>query len=136
MIRGEKDVLEFNFQALGKMMKRKTKVRVGITTLNNRTYGERRWRPLLPFEFEKTYPGMCKLIKRCWAPLKEDRSGFDEIVKVLQGEIADEVRRRGEPAIMVYREVGCIRIGWAWRRTLRRRRADIRRLLVSTPPSS
>jgi len=40
MIRGEKDVLEFYFQALQKtmkrkMMKRKTKAGVGITILNN-----------------------------------------------------------------------------------------------------
>ena len=102
MIRGEKDVLEFNFQALRKTMKRKTKAGVGITILNNRMYGKSMWRPLLPLEFEKAYPGMCKLIKRCWAPLKEDRPGFDEIVKVMLGEIADEVRRKEEPAIVVY----------------------------------
>ena len=94
--------MEFYSQALRKTMKRKTKVGVGITILNNRMYGERMWRPLLPLEFEKAYPCMCKLIKRCWAPLKEDRPGFEEIVKVMQGEIADEVRRKEEPAIVVY----------------------------------
>ena len=88
MIRGEKDVLEFYFQALRKTMKRKTKAGVGITILNNRMYGKRMWRPLIPLEIEKAYPGVCKIIKRCRAPLEEDRPGFDEIVKVLQGEIA------------------------------------------------
>ena len=48
-----------------------------VMALNNRIYGKRSWRPLLPLEFEKAYPGMCKLIKRRWAPLKEDRPGFD-----------------------------------------------------------
>ena len=38
MIRGEKDVSEFYFQALRKTMKRKTKKDVGVTILNNRIY--------------------------------------------------------------------------------------------------
>jgi len=38
MIRGEKDVMEFYFQALRETMKRKTKKGVGITILNNRMY--------------------------------------------------------------------------------------------------
>ena len=102
MIRAEKDVMEFYFQALRKTMGRKSMKGCGVTILNSRMYGKKRWRPLLPLSFEKAYPCMCRLLKRCWAPLKEDRPGFDEIVKVMQGEVADEVRRKEEPEIVVY----------------------------------
>ena len=101
MIRGEKDVLEFYFQALRKTMKRKTKKGVGITILNNRMYSQG-WRPLLPLEFEKSYPKLCKLLKRCWAQEMEDRPSFDEIVRVMQGEVTEEVLRKEEPEITVY----------------------------------
>ena len=84
MIRGEKDVMVFYFQALRKTMKRKTRKGVGITILNNRMYSEG-WRPLLPLEFERSYPKLCKLLKRCWAQKKEDRPSFDEIVKTGRG---------------------------------------------------
>ena len=40
MIRGEKNVIEFYFQALRKSMKRKTKNGVGITILNTRMYAK------------------------------------------------------------------------------------------------
>ena len=101
MIRGEKDIMEFYFQALRKTMERKTKKGVGITILNNRMYGKG-WRPLLPLEFEKSYPKMCKLLKRCWAQKKEDRPSFDDIVMCMQGEIAAEVRGKEEPVIVMY----------------------------------
>ena len=101
MIRGEKDVMEFYFQSLRKYMKRKSMKGVGITILNNRMYSKG-WRPLLPVEFEKSYPKLCKLLKRCWSQKKEERPGFDEIVRVMQGDVADEVRREEEPEITVY----------------------------------
>jgi len=101
MIRGEKDVMEFYFQALRKKMKRKTKKGVGITILNNRMYGMG-WRPLLPLEFERIYPKLCKLLKKCWAQNPEDRPSFDLIVKTMQGEVAWEVMRKEEPVITVY----------------------------------
>jgi len=101
MIRGEKDVVEFYYQALRKTMMRKTKKGVGITILNNRMYNKG-WRPLLPLEFERNYPKLCTLLKRCWAPKKEDRPSFDEIVKVLQGEVSYEVRRKEEPVLVMY----------------------------------
>jgi len=82
-------------------MKRKTKKGVGITILNNRMYSKG-WRPLLPLEFERSYPKLCKLLKRCWTQKKEDRPGFDEILRLMQGEVSDEVRRREEPEIVVY----------------------------------
>ena len=102
MIRGETDVLEFYFQALRKQMKRKTMKGCGVTILNSRIYGKREWRPLLPVEFERSYPKPCKLLKRCWAPLKENRPSFDEIVKEMQGEVTDDVRRKEELIITIY----------------------------------
>ena len=101
MIRGEKDVMEFYFQALRKTMRRKTKKGVGIAILNNRMYSQG-WRPLLPLEFKRSFPKMCALIERCWSQKKEDRPKFDEIVRVMQGEVAEEVRRKAEPEIVVY----------------------------------
>jgi hypothetical protein len=38
MIRADKDIMEFYFQALRKTMKKKTKAGVGITILNTRMY--------------------------------------------------------------------------------------------------
>jgi len=103
IIRGEKDVMEFYFQALRKTMKRKTKTGVGITILNNRMYNQG-WRPLLPLEFERSYPKLCKLLKRCWSQNKENRPSFDEIVWVMQGDVAEEVLRKEEPEITLYSE--------------------------------
>jgi len=100
MIRAEKEVMEFYFQALRKTMKRKTKKGVGITILNNRI--RKGWRPLLPLEFDKSYPKLCKLLKRCWTQKPEDRPSFDNIVRVMQSEVADEVRGREEPVKTVY----------------------------------
>ena len=74
-------------------MKRKTKKGVGIITiLNNRMYSKG-WRPLLPLEFERSYPKLCKLPKKCWAQNLEDRPSFNQIVKTMQGEVAEEVMR-------------------------------------------
>ena len=60
------------------------------------------WRPLLPLELERSYRKLCKLLKRCWAQKKEDRPSFDEIVKVLLGEVSDDVRRKEEPVLVMY----------------------------------
>ena len=56
----------------------------------------------MPLEFERSYPKLCKLLKRCWAQEPEDRPSFDDIVKTMQGEVAEEVLRKEEPEIMVY----------------------------------
>jgi len=101
MIRAEKEVMEFYFQALRKTMKRKTKKGVGITILNNRMYSKG-WRPLLQLEFERSYPKLCKLLKLCWAQKQEDRPSIDEIVKTMQEEVTEEVLRKDEPEITVY----------------------------------
>jgi hypothetical protein len=98
MIRAEKDIMEFYFQALRKTMKRKTKAGVGITILNNRMYSKG-WRPLLPLPFKKAYPKMCRLIEDCWKQDLKERPNFDQIVARLQGEITSEVLRKEEPKI-------------------------------------
>jgi len=98
MIRAEKDVLEFYFQALRKKMKKKTKNGIGITILNTRMY-TKGWRPLLPMPFKKAYPKLCSLIYRCWSQIPDSRPTFDEIVRLLNGDIGEEVKRRVEPEI-------------------------------------
>jgi len=50
MIRGEKGVVEFYFQALRKTTKRKSMKGYGVTILNSRMYGKREWLPLLPVD--------------------------------------------------------------------------------------
>jgi len=99
MIRGEKDVQEYYFQALRKKMKRKTKAGVGVAILSNRKYSQN-WRPLLPMEFESSFRNLTKLIKDCWSNDQERRPNFDEIVKQLTGAIANEVRSAKEPALV------------------------------------
>jgi len=97
MIRAEKDILEFYFQALRKAMKRKTKQGVGITILNSRMY-DKGWRPLLPLEFTRPYPRLAALIRKCWSNDADERPTFDEIVKQL-GDIGEEVRGNEEPEV-------------------------------------
>jgi len=97
MIRGEKDIMEFYFQALRKHMKRDSMKGVGITNLNSMMYN-RGWRPLLPLSFKKAYPKLDSLIRQCWANVAEERPTFDEIVKQL-GDIAEEVRGAYEPEV-------------------------------------
>ena len=74
-------------------MNLKTKKGVGIITiLNNRMYSKG-WHSLLPLELERSYPKLCKLPKKCWAQNPEDRPSFNQIVKTMQGEVAEEVMR-------------------------------------------
>ena len=98
MIRADKDIMEFYFQALRKKMKRKTKAGVGITILNTRMYNKG-WRPLLPVTFKKAYTKLDALIERCWSQVPEERPLFDEISRLMQGDIAEEIRRKAEPVI-------------------------------------
>jgi len=56
----------------------------------------------LLLELERSYPKLCKLTKKRWAQNPEDRPSFDQIVKTMQGEVAEEVMRKEEPAITVY----------------------------------
>jgi serine/threonine protein kinase len=98
MIRAERQIMEFYFQALRKHMKRPTKAGVGVAILNHRMY-TKKWRPLLPMNFLMAYPKLSKLVTDCWSHEPEKRPIFDEIVRRLNGEIADEVRRKEEPLI-------------------------------------
>ena len=95
MIRADRYIMEFYFQALRKM-KRKTKASVGITILNTPMY-TLGWRPLLTFK--KAYTKLDALIERCWSQVPEERPLFDEISRLMQGDIAEEIRRKAEPVI-------------------------------------
>jgi len=57
---------------------------------------------LLPVGFKRAYPNLDALIQRCWAPKNTDRPNFDEIVRIMQNEVAAEVRRWEEPEIEIY----------------------------------
>ena len=96
MIRADRYIMEFYFQALRKKMKRKTKASVGITILNTPMY-TLGWRPLLTFK--KAYTKLDALIERCWSQVQEERPLFDEIARLMQGDIAEEIRRKDEPEI-------------------------------------
>ena len=98
MIRADKNIMEFYFQALRKSMKRKSMKGCGITILNTRVY-TKGWRPLLPVNFKKAYTRLDALIERCWSQVPEERPLFDEIVRLMQGDIAEEIRRKDEPEI-------------------------------------
>ena len=57
----------------------------------------------MPKSFKCAFPKMHALIERCWSQDSGDRPNFDEIVKLMQGDISDEVRRGGEePQIVMY----------------------------------
>ena len=56
----------------------------------------------MPLELERSYPKLCKLPKKRWVQKHDDRPSFDQIVKTMQGEVAEEVMRKEEPAITVY----------------------------------
>ncbi|GMI56624.1 hypothetical protein TeGR_g933, partial [Tetraparma gracilis] len=60
------------------------------------------WRPILPLNFVKAYPKLHALIQECWRVRRKERPNFDEIVKRLQGDIGDEIKRREEPKIELY----------------------------------
>ena len=104
MIRADKDVMEFYFQALRKKMKRKSLKGVGITILNTRMYTQG-WRPLLPVTFIRAYGKLSELIYRCWSQVPEERPSFDEIVLLLQGEIGEEVKKKAEPEIVFLSQI-------------------------------
>jgi len=99
MINAEKNVVEFFFECLRKHMKKKNRRGVGIAILNNRLLNQK-WRPNLPATFMQAYPKLAALIRRCWTVDRDPRPNFDEIVRLLQGEIHDEVRTAAEPNIV------------------------------------
>jgi hypothetical protein len=49
----------------------------------------------------KAYPKLHALIQECWRVRRKERPTFDEIVKRLQGDIGDEIKRKEEPTITI-----------------------------------
>jgi hypothetical protein len=50
----------------------------------------------------KAYPKLHALIQECWRVRRKERPNFDQIVKRLQGDIGDEIKRKEEPKIELY----------------------------------
>jgi hypothetical protein len=50
----------------------------------------------------KAFPKLHALIQECWKVRRKERPNFDQIVKRLQGDIGDEIKRREEPKVVVY----------------------------------
>eukprot|EP00520_Triparma_pacifica_P017677 CAMPEP_0118651786 /NCGR_PEP_ID=MMETSP0785-20121206/10967_1 /TAXON_ID=91992 /ORGANISM="Bolidomonas pacifica, Strain CCMP 1866" /LENGTH=1363 /DNA_ID=CAMNT_0006544253 /DNA_START=76 /DNA_END=4164 /DNA_ORIENTATION=+ len=92
MMRAEKNIVEFFFQALMKKRKKKNRIGLGINLLNREL--DKGWRPPVPIEF---YPKLTRLIERCLRRNPKERPDFDEIVKELTGRIAVEVGNAREP---------------------------------------
>ncbi|GMI38302.1 hypothetical protein TeGR_g9302 [Tetraparma gracilis] len=92
MMRIEDTIVNFFFNALIKKMRKASRQGVGLTALNRNV--EKGWRPTLPDEF---YPSLIDLIWRCWDDDPEKRPDMDEVVRLLMGPIADEVRSNPEP---------------------------------------
>ena len=98
MMRAEVKVVDFFFESLRKTMKRKDLRGVGINQLNMRMQ-RLNWRPLIPKPFRKNYPSFTQLLSECWQNKPDLRPNFDEIVKLLNADVLDEVRRNPEPEI-------------------------------------
>jgi len=92
MMRCEDTIINFFFNALMRKMGKKNRAGIGLGALNKNV--EQGWRPTLPKEF---YPGMIKLIWRCWDDDPDKRPDFDEIVGLLMGDVGHEIRSNEEP---------------------------------------
>ncbi|GMI20062.1 hypothetical protein TeGR_g14243, partial [Tetraparma gracilis] len=101
MIRAERTLEQFFYQALRKHKKRRTTKGLGLGQMTKYYYSEG-WRPILPIAFVKAYPKLHTLIQECWRVRRKERPNFDEIVKRLQGDIGDEIKRKEEPKIELY----------------------------------
>ncbi|GMI41224.1 hypothetical protein TeGR_g5565 [Tetraparma gracilis] len=101
MMRIEDTIVNFFFNALIKKMRKKSRQGVGLMALNRNV--ETGWRPTLPDEF---YPSFIDLIWRCWDDDPDNRPDMDEIVRLLMGPIADEVRSNVEPIFGSGRVIG------------------------------
>ena len=71
---------------------KRTRAGVGLNALNINMAND--WRPTLPKEF---YPGLIKLIWRCWDNDPAVWLNFDEIVGLLMGDVGHEIRSNEEP---------------------------------------
>ncbi|GMI50277.1 hypothetical protein TeGR_g6443 [Tetraparma gracilis] len=101
MIRAERTLEQFFYQALRKHKKRKTTKGLGMGQMTKYYYSEG-WRPILPLSFVKAYPKLHALIQECWLVRRKERPNFDQIVARLQGDIGDEIKRKEEPEIELY----------------------------------
>ncbi|GMI29719.1 hypothetical protein TeGR_g7215 [Tetraparma gracilis] len=100
MARGEKTLQEYFYECLRKHKKKRTTKGLGMGQMTKYYYSEG-WRPLLPLNFVKAYPKLHALIQECWRVRRKERPTFDEIVKRLQGDIGDEIKRKEEPTITI-----------------------------------
>ena len=80
-------------------LKKKNMQGVGITIPNSKMYSKG-FRPLLPLTFRQAYPKLCQLVYKCWSQEPAERPVFDEIVRALQGDVGEEVKRKAEPTIV------------------------------------
>ncbi|GMI53769.1 hypothetical protein TeGR_g8563 [Tetraparma gracilis] len=101
MIRAERTLEQFFYQALRKHKKRKNTKGLGLGQMTKYYYHEG-WRPILPLSFVKAYPKLHALIQECWRVRRKERPSFDQIVARLQGDIGDEIKRKEEPKIELY----------------------------------
>ena len=92
MMRCDDTIVNFFFNALMRKMGKQNRTGIGLGALNKNV--EQGWRPTLPKEF---YPGMIKLIWRCWDDDPDKRPDFDEIVGLLIGDVGHEIRSNEEP---------------------------------------
>ncbi|GMI37420.1 hypothetical protein TeGR_g5081 [Tetraparma gracilis] len=101
MIRAERTLEQFFYQALRKHKKKRNTKGLGMGQMTKYYYSEG-WRPILPLTFVKAYPKLHALIQECWKVRRKERPNFDQIVTRLQHEIGDEIKRKEEPQITLY----------------------------------
>ncbi|GMI41246.1 hypothetical protein TeGR_g3202 [Tetraparma gracilis] len=101
MIRAERTLEQFFYQALRKHKKKRTTKGLGMGQMTKYYYSEG-WRPILPLSFVKAYPKLHALIQECWRVRRKERPNFDQIVARLQGDIGDEIKRKEEPKVVMY----------------------------------
>ncbi|GMI54672.1 hypothetical protein TeGR_g1117 [Tetraparma gracilis] len=101
MIRAERTLEQFFYQALRKHKKKRNTKGLGMGQMTKYYYSEG-WRPILPLNFVKAYPKLHTLIQECWKVRRKERPNFDQIVARLQGDIGDEIKRKEEPMITTY----------------------------------
>ncbi|GMI34345.1 hypothetical protein TeGR_g3155, partial [Tetraparma gracilis] len=101
MIRAERTLEQFFYQALRKHKRKRNTKGLGMGQMTKYYYSEG-WRPILPLSFVKAYPKLHALIQECWKVRRKERPNFDQIVARLQGDIGDEIKRKEEPQIELY----------------------------------
>jgi hypothetical protein len=103
MIRAEKNVVEYFFEALRKSTKKNSRIGMGITVLNSHMLSKG-WRPALPESFTSNYPKLTGLVNQCWLNDPALRPDFTDVLRRMNGEISDEIRANKEPTIAQLRD--------------------------------